>query len=705
MKLRLLPISVLFTGLSALAQERLLDSITPSELDEVVVTGQFQPQPVSKSIRNVRVITRQDIEKLAGNNLADVLSQSLNITVTPNTATGRSTVSLFGLNGQYFKVFRDNVPVVSDSGLGNDIDLTQINLDDVERIEIIEGSMGVVYGANAVSGVLNIITRKTAAHDWEVAATLQEETVSDEYALMSKGRHIQGLRAAHRISPGWFASVTFNRNDFTGFLDDRKGKSYAVNDARRGYQWLPEEQYTSNFLLNYTKDGFRIFYRFDYLDGATNFYNRSVYTVPNPPFDEVKYADDENYLTRRFYHLLNFEGRLFSKLRYNVSVSHQKQQRDIEAFNYNLDTGSAENKVRNTDQSSEVLYSTGTLGNFFTGKKVDLQLGYEAVNNIGFARVLSENNFVKEIRQRFENYDLFLSAEIKASERLSIRPGVRYSFQSKFDNQYAASLGLRYSFDKNLEARLSFGRSYRTPNFEELYFEFIIPGHYYVGNKDLVPENSLSYEANLKKTVNINGVKATTDVTANFIHVSDRIEMALVELNPPKSQYINISKYQVTNVAWTGQVEWEKISVNTGVSVSGISQEINNGEAVSDDDFLYTLQLSASLSYALPKYGTQFSIYYKYTGRTQQYVAVSDENGQPDFKLGEVASFGWMTASVRQRFLKNKFDLTFGARNLLDVTNVRQTTPNAGTAHLVEGSIMLGYGRSYFLKLIYNLNI
>ena len=141
----------------------------------MVVTGQFKPQSVKKSVFNVRLITSQDIQNLAANNLSDVLNQYLNITVKPSGNDGRSTVSMFGLDAQYFKILVDNIPLVSDTGMGTNVDLTQVNLDDVERIEIIEGSMGVTHGANAVTGVLNIITKKGGGYKWQIGATVQEE--------------------------------------------------------------------------------------------------------------------------------------------------------------------------------------------------------------------------------------------------------------------------------------------------------------------------------------------------------------------------------------------------------------------------------------------------------------------------------------------------------------------------------------------------
>ncbi|WP_051229668.1 TonB-dependent receptor plug domain-containing protein [Psychroserpens burtonensis] len=132
----LLYFTLFFSALSLAqeTQETAKDSVKVEKLKEVVVTGQINPQSVEKSVFEVKVIDRREIEKRAGVNLADLLNQTLNINIVPNLGNGRSEVSLFGLNGQYFKILIDNVPLINEGGFGNGADLTLINLDDVERI-------------------------------------------------------------------------------------------------------------------------------------------------------------------------------------------------------------------------------------------------------------------------------------------------------------------------------------------------------------------------------------------------------------------------------------------------------------------------------------------------------------------------------------------------------------------------------------------
>ena len=705
----------LFSHIS-FAQQR--DTTVVNKLSEVVVTGQLEPQSIKKSVFNVRVISKEDIKQLAANNLSDVLNQYLNITIRNSGSDGRSTVSMFGLDAQYFKILIDNIPLVSDTGMGVNVDLTQVNLDDVERIEIIEGSMGVTHGANAVSGILNIITKKGGGYKWQISAAAQEETVGNEYALFDKGRHIQSAKIAHNFNENWFVNIGGNRNDFAGFYDNMKGKDYDVNDGLRGYKWLPKEQLVGNAILGYQKNDFRIFYKFDYYGEDVHYYSPTLIPQDNYPFPETYYANDKRFITNRFYHHLNSNGKLFSKLNYNVSVSHQKQERDLEKFNYQMETGKEFDNNRQTYQSKEVLYSTGTLSNFFNTKKVDFQLGYEITNENGFydasaGTFKDDQQQLKDIRKRLENYDIFTVAEINLSDKFSVRPGLRYSIQSNFDNQYASSLGLRYIFKKGLETRASMGKSYRTPNFDELYTYFVDSNHNVQGNPDLVPEKSTSYEVSFKRSCMLrSGAHISNNLAFTFMNVDDRIDMVLTQLKPSLSyRYVNINAYKMWNASTTEQYSYKNWNVKVGAALVGISRKLDLAalNLMTDDKYLYSFQLNSSISYNIPKWNTLVALYYKYNGQQQQFVAGTDTDGSAKFFLNEIKPYSWMDASVRKMFFKNQFEVMVGARNIFNITDVQSTRngggDSTGGAHAAGSSdLMLGYGRSYFLKLTYNLN-
>ncbi len=164
------------------------DSLKHKKIEEVVVTGQYTQQSINKSIYKVEVINAEQIKNMAATSVADVLNQSLNVLIISDRRSGNSTANLMGLGGEYTKVLIDNIPVVGDIGLGNNIDLTKLNINNVERIEVVRGSMGVDYGSNAVAGVINIITRKNSQKALTLNASVQEETVGKEYDFKKKGK-------------------------------------------------------------------------------------------------------------------------------------------------------------------------------------------------------------------------------------------------------------------------------------------------------------------------------------------------------------------------------------------------------------------------------------------------------------------------------------------------------------------------------------
>ena len=413
---------VLFLSGSSFAQVA-VDSTKAEQLEEVVVTGQYNPQSIKKSVHNVIVIKREQIENQAANNLADLLNFNLNLTITANAQTGKSNISFFGLDEQYFNILIDNIPLVSENGLGNNTDLTQINLDDVERIEIVEGAMGVEYGANTVSGVINIITKKSIETDWQIQASIQEETVSDEYAWFDEGRHIQSINVGHNINEKLFARVGFNRNQFAGFFNDRQGQDYYQNDGLRGYEWLPKTQISTNALLNYKTKKLRINYRFEYFNEGLNFYDASVRAnidvdsqTSNPS------ATDKVYTTNRFVNNVNLSGKFNSGINYKASFSYQQQKRDLNTFNYYILSEDKTDETDETYQSNKVFFSNGSVNNLIKRDNFNFQLGYDTRYIEGFDTQASGFQFERDKTQSIYSLAAYGSAEYKFSDAFSVRP-------------------------------------------------------------------------------------------------------------------------------------------------------------------------------------------------------------------------------------------------------------------------------------------
>lgn len=173
------------------AQEAQKDSRTDVVMKEVVVTGSRSEEKVERIPANVTVIDQEDIKNSNAKNVPDLLSSQEGVVVRDLLSNGKSAqVDLrgFGEAAPY------NNLVLVDGRRVNEIDLsgvdwTQIPLDQIERIEIVRGTGTVLYGDNAVGGVINIITKtpsdRFAASAGAIAGSYSR---NKEYVSVSGGQ-------------------------------------------------------------------------------------------------------------------------------------------------------------------------------------------------------------------------------------------------------------------------------------------------------------------------------------------------------------------------------------------------------------------------------------------------------------------------------------------------------------------------------------
>lgn len=185
--------------------------------------------------------------------------------------------------------------------------------------------------------------------------------------------------------------------------------------------------------------------------------------------------------------------------------------------------------------------------------------------------------------------------------------------------------------------------------------------------------------------------------------IKDRIDVALIGFdqssNTPMYQYININQYQMWNVSTMHQVSWHNFQANFGLTVVGISRALDNGRNQLNNKFLYNYNLNFNASYFFKKIETTLAAYYKYTGETQQFITANE-----GFVLSEIEPYHWLDTSIQKQFFNKKLEVSLGARNLFNITDINQSNTNQG-AHAGGSQILLAYGTSYFLRLNYAFNL
>ena len=130
-----------------------------SALNPVIVTGALSEQPLSDALASVSVIGRDEIEKSQSSTLADLLQGEAGIEFGRNGGIG-STTSFFlrGQNSKNIAVFIDGVRSPVDQ-IGS-LQITDLPLAQIEKIEILRGNASALYGDAAVGGVINVFTRQ-----------------------------------------------------------------------------------------------------------------------------------------------------------------------------------------------------------------------------------------------------------------------------------------------------------------------------------------------------------------------------------------------------------------------------------------------------------------------------------------------------------------------------------------------------------------
>ena len=705
MKKKLLGIITLFALCNGISAQK-KDTVN---IQEVVITGQYNAQSIKKSLYKVEVISNEDIKRMAVNNVAEVLNQTLNIFIIPSKNTGDSKADIMGMRADYTKILVDNIPVIGDTGLGNNIDLTKIGLDNIERIEVVKGSMGVEFGNNAVAGVINIITKKSSKNKWGIRGFVQEETIGKEYNWVDsgKGRHIQSLGVSHNISDKWFVDLSINRNDFQGFWGGLKGKNYfgeiAGNSVSlyklRGYEWQPKEQWNPAFTLRFTSPRTQFFYKADYLLEEINYYNPIVSEKYLGAGERTYLAKDKNYYTDRMLHHFNIQTEFFEKTKFTGDLSYQKQTRKSQQYDFDIPAREVISKEdKNIYYQAETFYSKGAISNFLNSEKTNAQFGYEADYTKGFAGWETGSFGSQNVIKNVLSVGVFASAEFNLTQNWFLRPGFRVNFSDTFNTKPNFSLVIKNKINAQSEFRAIIGSASRNPTFEELFAKMDDVNHKIFGNEDLKSENSYSgtlYYSIFSKPDK--EFKWSADFSSMYLQNQDRIELAVINDQPIVYKYINVDSYQSWINSLSGKISNKNFGINVGFSVLGRTLELNG---ISDDIYTFSTEVNASAYYNLLKTKTSFAVYYKGVGKT--YRITEDKSlGITQYLLSEQNPFSLMDASASQKIWKDHFTITLGVRNLFDITDVRKNASGTHGATSVASESMF-YGRSYFGRLNFN---
>ncbi len=200
------------------------------EMEEVEVTGSRVPVSLSQTPRILTILTREQISVAPVKSVNDLLKYAVGVDVRQRGQMGLQTdISIRGGNYSQITVLLNGVNINDPQTGHNSVDVP-VDIGEIERIEVIEGPAGRVYGTSSLIGAINIVTKTHT----KSGASLRAEGGSYGYAGAGVGAYLVGKRFTHQLSGGYSRSDGFTRSNAGTLNNDfRIGKFYYEGNYKK----------------------------------------------------------------------------------------------------------------------------------------------------------------------------------------------------------------------------------------------------------------------------------------------------------------------------------------------------------------------------------------------------------------------------------------------------------------------------------------
>ncbi len=495
MKKKFLIVAAAFIGSQLSAQQ------DTSLLDEVIITANKYPNKTSLTGKVVTIITKEQLERSGGKDLSQLLTEQVGIYIGGANSNAGKDKSLYlrGARVDHTLIAIDGVPVYDASGIGNNFDIRNLSIDQIERIEILKGSQSTLYGSDAIAGVINIITRKTSVKSFS------------GNGLLSYGSN-NSLRANAGIN-GKKGIIDY---DLAYSLFDTKGINEAISTAPNA----DKDAYQQNSLqagigIQAGKNiHIQPYFRYNKIDGD---------------IDQGSFTDELDYT--------------FSQKSYQAGVRSEillgKSKLNV-LYNYNhIDRLYIDDSVKS--QNGFDKYSRGSYmgAEHFIDAYIAMPVGKGSSKLTAGADFRTSNTDQEFSSVGFYSYStkyskdslhhnqtgLYAALNINSKTGFNLELGNRLNIHSAYGSNYVFNINPSYLLNKKFKLFANLSSGYRTPSLYQLLSEY--------GNRDLEPESALTFEGGVQYFSTDN--KFTGRITGFSRNVKDAIAFQ-------QSHYVNQDK-------------------------------------------------------------------------------------------------------------------------------------------------------------------
>lgn len=505
-KALLAAITVFFMGgVTAQAEE-----LPVYSFDEVVVTATRTENDVKKVPASTQVITQEDIKRGGATSVRNALSMYANIFQKSKVRGGGHDIIIRGMETKHSLVMVNGRRISNEAdanGLGNAMSLDRININDVEKIEIVRGPSSALYGSEAMGGVLNIITKPS-----------KEQTL------------LTGLEHTSEDTSHWWHADTGRIGNFSMTLDARFNKiNRSMPDTATESDPYGTAQ-TYNASLNYYVNDH------SYVNAYMDYYSQHLKTdMGTPAMKPITLTTSSGTMSLSGQAMLEGTGsKAFKQKNYGISWNGKTDKNDwqIQAymskfnwsttsntkvlgsippagmegmFNYLLQKKNTYNfnhdehnmwAIEGRDSLRVNDHHRVTFGAEYVKEKV---AGTGLGSNGDGVHSITENGTTKSSSEKtLSSYAAYLQDEIEYGKWFIV-PAIRYDHHSAYGSHASPKIGVTYNATDHFRIKANYGDGFKAPSVSQLYYDLKMEmgrGNWVhlTGNPNLKPEKSKSWD-------------------------------------------------------------------------------------------------------------------------------------------------------------------------------------------------------------------
>lgn len=458
-----------YAGVAAAEEADSQQAVEQVQTRDVVVTASRTEQLVKEAPAAVEVISREDLDKMGAENLAQALQLAIGIDVSENGMVGNS-VAIRGAKSNQTLIMVDGMRIRTENTdqTANNYELQRVNMADVERIEIVRGATSSLYGADAMGGVINIITKTP------------DKASQSVFADYTTKQADVGFRVATGQLGKWASSFSYKRSDVHHLDINGSGTQYGTKDYFNvKTKYKIDDKKSLSFFLDYMNEDL-------YLDSDFTSYDH----------DRTKFG-------------LSYDGK-DKKGKYQLRVNYSIFNKDQNTRKNGILTGWDELKFRTLTLDGQRSYQLNdehllTVGGEIRKEKYEgtrIGSGGDNVHTVtreGVSQDYSEKSTTY--------YAVYIQDEWQVEDNWLMIPSIRFDHNSAFGNKVTYKLGNTYKLSDNTRLKFNVGTAYRAPTEAELYMNWkhtpvSTPAFnmnvYVTGNPNLKPEISYNFDFGLE---------------------------------------------------------------------------------------------------------------------------------------------------------------------------------------------------------------